>query len=152
LRREDQKQWRSSPKGDELSKEEQPQPGDYVWTTDPATGRKRPAIVIDSIQDEYKHPERYATIKDGSRLFGRPKMPRVDLQDPTVSASAPQQQFGAMLSGFTIAVVSAPDEETARLWLENSMKIHGNFGKLQAWIEAGSRVALVAARDESERW
>ena len=77
---------------------------------------------------------------------------KYDLQDPTVPASAPQQQYGAMLSGFTIVAVQAANEEAAKLAIEDYFRLKAQYGRLQAWLEAGSRVALVAERTPEERW
>lgn len=134
-------------------KEEQPQPGDYVWTTDPATGRKRPTIVTDPIQDEIKHPERYATIKNGWCLFPRKNsMPRVDMQDPTVPASAPQQQYSAMINGYSIATVQAENEDAARIAFKEHFGQRPTWPIYEAWFASGSRVALVTERTQESRW
>jgi hypothetical protein len=77
---------------------------------------------------------------------------RVDLQDPTVPAPATMQQFGAMLNGFTIAIVQAADESGAKVVIENYFRSKGNYGRLAAWIDAGAKVALVAERKPEERW
>jgi hypothetical protein len=77
---------------------------------------------------------------------------RPDLQDPTVPAPATMQQFGAILNGFTIAIVQAADESGAKVVIENYFRSKGNYGRLAAWIDAGAKVALVTQRDESERW
>jgi hypothetical protein len=80
------------------------------------------------------------------------KNTRYDLQDPTVPASAPQQQYSAMLDGCSIATVTAPDAVAAAVAVENLFKSKGRFGKLKSWIAAGSRVALAAERKPEERW
>jgi hypothetical protein len=80
------------------------------------------------------------------------KNTRYDLQDPTVPASAPQQQFGAILNGFTIVIIEAENEAGAKVAVENYFQFNGHYGRMAAWIEAGAKVALVSERKPEERW